>query len=265
MEIFESKVMTAKRQKMFNRDPFKASIFKSWLISLLLLSPLTVTQAIELKYYYGGNTYNFLSAAEAAMRAAHSDDSFDPREDALEQYREKYNPSNDQVDMYYKINLSAQAIADFDRKYWYLETIPSFEELRGTKFSESELISDFLHYISELEDGYHCRSPDFGGFRPNGAASPMRVWRFSNIGDYSYPSSIHSGRLFYDRTFTIGEFIQNGWSSPESGLCCAACGLEGGGPITQDRSLANTSEYEVYICPEGYILGKGYRTYGKPK
>jgi YD repeat-containing protein len=264
MEISENKAMTAKRQKISTKDSLKASVFKPWLLSLLLLIPLGATQAVELEYYYGGKTYNSLGEAEAAMRAAHADDGFDPREDVLAAYKHRFIGRN-QVEISYKIDLPGQATASLDRKYWYMTANPQFKEYEGIKASESELISDFLGYRRAYEAGIHCEFPDFLRFENNDLTTPVRRWRnLANLG-ISYPPSINSGRLFYDKVPTIGWYILHGWSSPQSGLCCTNCGLEGGDEIDETRSHGNTSEIELYICPEGYILGEAYRSYGAPK
>ncbi|MEW8051814.1 MAG: DUF6531 domain-containing protein [Candidatus Thiodiazotropha sp.] len=239
---------------------FTQSSLPILLVSLLLVMSPVISHAVELNYYYGGKSYTSLSTAEEAMRTAHIDDKFDPREDALARNRIEIDNVNDYVKLHYKINLPDQAAANFDKKYWHLSTIPSYKEYAGIKSSEEDLIADLLAYQNSISTGYHCEYPEFIGFEENTLATSTRGRNLEKFGIY-YPPTINTGRLFYDRLPTISWFIQHGWTSPQSGLCCTVCGTNGGEPIDVEDYHGGTTEYEVYICPEGYILDSEYLNY----
>jgi YD repeat-containing protein len=209
------------------------------------------TSALEIAYYYRGETFDTLGQAEQAMRAAHANDSLSPRVDSLDQYDKVFDPTSGKSTYYYKINLPETIDANVDAEYWIKHDWPILT-------NEGEAIEMFVDWRTESPaPAYHCSRPTFNGWKPGIEAfyTSRPSWLSG------YPAELNRFKLFFGKVANIGHYTEHGRLGDigypaDPYFARVRCDWIGAGGESMARNFQSKapgpSKFTVYICPDGY-------------
>jgi YD repeat-containing protein len=217
-------------------------------LSFVFLFVSLPTAALEVGFYYQGDTYTTLEQAEAAMKVVHENDFLNPRVDNFRQYNQVYDSAAGKATYYYKIDLQDEIDANIDEEYWSKYGWP-------TLTSEADAIAMFLDWrTSSPAPSYHCEHPTFDYWESG--SEFFDTSRPSWLSE-EYPPELNKFKLFFGRVTNVGHYTEHGrlaeiGGPPETIISRVSCDREDGWPSDFESAVPGPSKLTVYICPEGY-------------